>query len=98
MQENLTNNAARIPDKLEGGTIMRRVYTHKSAARNGEWKVRRYYTAADLYDPAEAKRRVGWVICHSDISPMEVVRRVRAIFGTGPGAVSNGNRHVDKVS
>ncbi|KAH8656017.1 hypothetical protein BGZ60DRAFT_567871 [Tricladium varicosporioides] len=98
-QQNLTQNAESIPKMLEGGTIRQYVYTYKSAARNGKWKVGRYGSSCntvDPLDPGAKKDRVGWVIYHSDIDPMGVLERVRGLAGTGPGAISNGNNHIDK--
>jgi hypothetical protein len=98
-QENLTNNAGTIPSMLPGGTIRQHVYTYKSAARVGDWKIRQYYSnwrAPDPSDPSGEKQPAGWVICHSDINPSEVLKKVRAI---SPGeAISYGNGHIDKVS
>jgi hypothetical protein len=101
LQEKLTNNANGPLEMLSGGTIMQHVYTFKSAARIGDWKVRRYYSnlrAGDPLDPDAEKFQAGWVVCHDDIDPLDIVQRVGAI-GTryGPGAVSNGNEHTDKV-
>ena len=101
LQEKLTNNANSPLEMLPGGTIMQYIYTYKSAARVGDWKVRRYYSnlrAGDPWDPDAEKFQAGWVVCHDDIDPLDIVQRVRAL-GTryGPGAVSNGNEHTDKV-
>jgi hypothetical protein len=101
LQEKLTNNANRPIEMLPGGTIMQHIYTYKSAARVGDWKVRRYYSnwrAEDLRDPDAEMFQAGWVVCHDDIDPWDIVQRVRAL-GTryGPGAVSNGNEHTDKA-
>jgi hypothetical protein len=94
----LTNDATSIPPLLPGGTIMKRVYTYRSAARLGEWKIRRYHSnframagARDIPPTDHA----GWVYCHEDIDPMDVIRRVRAITRWGSG-ISNGNGHIDK--
>jgi len=99
IQENLTNNAATIPSRLPGGTIKQHVYTYKSAARVGNWKVRQYHSswgATDPYDPTGQKHPAGWVFCHADIEPSEILKRVRAV--NPGGAISNGNDHIDKVS
>jgi hypothetical protein len=34
---------------------------------------------------------------HEDSDPMQLLDRVRWTDGTGPGAVSNGNTHTDRV-
>ena len=105
-QSEFTNNALRGPEELPGGTIRQYVYTYKSAARIGKWRIWRYWSgirATDSLDPdfdfgeKDEGFQAGWVICHEDINPTDVVGRVRSINGTGPGAVSNGNGHVDKV-
>jgi hypothetical protein len=100
IQDHSTNNAGGIPDLLPGGTIKQHVYTYKSAARVGAWKIRQYYSnwgATDPWDPDGEKQPAGWVVCHDDIHPLEVLKKVRAI-NLGYGAISNGNGHTDKVS
>jgi hypothetical protein len=99
-QDNLTNNAGGVPNLLPGGTIKQHVYTYKSAARVGDWKVRQYYSnwgATDPWDPDGEKHPAGWVVCHDGIDPLEVLKKVRAI-NPGGRAISNGNSHTDKVS
>ena len=105
-QSELTNNALRGPEELPGGTIRQYVYTYKSAARIGKWRIWKYWSDirnTDSLDPdfefgeKEKGVQAGWVICHEDVNPQDIVQRVRSINGTGPGAVSNGNGHVDKV-
>ncbi|KAH6673388.1 hypothetical protein B0J14DRAFT_700397 [Halenospora varia] len=98
-QARLTQNAVSIPDILPGGTIMQRVYTYKSAARNGSWKVRRYSSslnAVDPFAPNAKKQSAGWVVHHEDVDPGGVVERVRGRGRGARGAVSNGNDYVDK--
>lgn len=90
-----TENADHAPPELEGGTIVRHRFTYRSAARNGRWKVRRYSMRARS-DPDAPGRHVGWILYHEDVDPMDTLARVRALDGTGPGAVSNRNRHTDK--
>lgn len=91
-----TENADHAPPELEGGTIVQHRFTYRSAARNGRWKVRRYSMRAGS-DPDAPERHVGWILYHEDADPMDALARVRALDGTGPGAVSNRNRHTDKV-
>jgi hypothetical protein len=101
LQENFTNSAVEIVKPLPGGTIRQHVYTYKSAARAGDWKVRRYYgkrRADILFDPDGEKFQAGWIVCHDDVDPMDIVQRVRALGSKyGPGSISNGNEHTDKV-
>jgi hypothetical protein len=100
VQDKFTNSAESVPNSLSGGTIKQNVFTYKSAARVGDWKVRKYYSswrAADPYDPDGEKQPAGWVICHDDIHPLEVLKKVRAI-NPESNAISNGNGHADKVS
>jgi hypothetical protein len=98
---NFTQNADNIPLKLEGGTILQHRFSYRSAARNGPWKVRQYGERARIArymaDPDGPDRHVGWILYHQDVNPRNALERVRALDGTGPGAVSNGNLHTDKV-
>jgi len=97
-QPGLTSNAEQTPrDASEyGGTVRMHLHTYKSAARIGAWKVRRYYSGLHCGFYGDARTPVGWVMCHESVNPMEIIMRVRAIGGGGPGAISNGNGHVDK--
>ena len=101
LQEKFTNNAVEIVNPLPGGTIRQNVYTYKSAARAGDWKVRRYYGKGRdeiSSDPDAEKFQAGWIVCHDDIDPMDIVQRVSALGSKwGPGSISNGNEHTDKV-
>jgi hypothetical protein len=94
----LTGNAASTPPMLPGGTIKQHVYTYKSAARTGRWKVRRAYSNWNGYPgyDGEPTRQLGWVFCHEDVDPLEVIKRCRVI-SQGFGGISNGNGHIDKV-
>lgn len=97
---NLTSDASHIPPPLEGGTILRRRFTYRSAARNGVWKIRRYYQhgyyGENLGDPVvPVDTQSGWIIFHEDVNPTKIIERIRAI--DGPGAVSLQNTHTDKV-
>lgn len=108
-QINLTNRAAETAESLKGGTILQHRYTYKSAARVGDWKVRRYYGGTNYdydnnldysYNPDGINRHMGWVVCHEDVDPWDIIQRVRALGlsdGTG-SALSNRNLHIDKVS
>jgi hypothetical protein len=97
-QNSFTNNAANVPPMLPGGTIKQHVYTYKSAARNGRWKVRRAYSNSNGHpdQDGDPTRHFGWVYYHNDLDPLEVVKRCRSI-GEGFGGIVNGNVHVDKV-
>jgi hypothetical protein len=101
LQGNLTNNAAETLTPLSGGTILQHAYTYKSAARIGDWKVRQYYgnvSPETIFDPDGEKIHAGWIVCHEDIDPWDIVQRVRALGSKfGPGAISNRNEHTDKV-
>lgn len=96
-----TRNANHIPPELEGGTIIQHQFSHRAAARNGQWKVRLYSANARVGDASvdtdAPEWHAGWILCHEDVDPMNVLERVRALDGTGPGAVSHRNLHTDKV-
>ncbi|KAK4443335.1 hypothetical protein QBC34DRAFT_212291 [Podospora aff. communis PSN243] len=97
LQHEFTNNATHHQDPLPGGTIKQNVYTYRSAARNGKWKTRRYFSnwrARDGRDRPD-QDHVGWVVCHEDVDPTDVIKRLEALNPEG-GAISNGNVHVDK--
>jgi hypothetical protein len=97
-----TNDAASAPDPYPeeegggGGTILSRTYTYKSAARVGEWKIRRYLSNWREEDgEGEGMEHAGWVICHEDFEAMEVLRRASGISEFGGGA-SLWNAHDDE--
>ena len=96
-----TQNADAIPPELEGGTILQHRFSYRSAARNGQWKVRPYNERARigrfLPDPDGPEYPAGWILHHEDVDPGKVLERVRALDGSGPWAVSNRNLHTDKV-
>lgn len=101
---NFTQNADHMPPALEGGTILQHRYSYRSAARNGRWRVRPFYERVRLSDagnfladPDAEELLGGWIVHHEDSDPMQILDRVRWTDGTGPGAVSNGNSHTDKV-
>jgi len=92
LQTDFTNSATSIPHVLPGGTILQRAFTYKSAARNGDWKVRRYYSnyfKNNGQGPPET--HAGWVVYHSDVDPSEIINRARAVSS------SLNNKHADKV-
>ncbi|KAH6618406.1 hypothetical protein B0J18DRAFT_278437 [Chaetomium sp. MPI-SDFR-AT-0129] len=95
---NFTQNVNHMPPELEGGTILQHRFSYRSAARNGQWKVRQYNErVGDLIrDSDHPAYPAGWILHHEDIDPRNTLARVRALDGTGPGAVSNRNRHTDK--
>lgn len=96
-----TQNADAIPPEVEGGTILQHRFSYRSAARHGQWKVRPYDEKVRigrfLPDPDGPGYLAGWILHHEDVDPGKALERVRALDGTGPGAVSNRNRHTDKV-
>ncbi|KAG7284820.1 hypothetical protein NEMBOFW57_009435 [Staphylotrichum longicolle] len=101
LHSDFTQNADSIPPELEGGTIRQHRFSYRSAARNGQWKVRPYSEKSRigrfLPDPDGPEFLAGWILRHEDVDPRTVLQRVRGLDGTGPGAVSNKNRHTDKV-
>lgn len=95
---NFTQNANHMPPELEGGTILQHRFSYRSAARNGQWKIRRFSEGVGaLIENFDEAWHAGWVLHHEDIDPRIILERVRALDGTGPGAVSNRNLHTDKV-
>ncbi|KAI8808011.1 hypothetical protein BJ742DRAFT_810513 [Cladochytrium replicatum] len=82
------NNTEQRESLLCGGTILRWELKFRCAARKGSWKVRRVYM---LDEPDSTRERlVGWVMCHEDFDPLDVVKRV-ALVGK-----SLGNGHDDR--
>ena len=100
-RSDFTQGANTLPLEVEGGTILQHRFSHRSAARNGEWKIRPYNEIARigrfLPDPDEPKYPAGWILHHEDVDPGNVLKRVRSLDGSGPWAVSNRNLHTDKV-
>ncbi|KAK4139103.1 uncharacterized protein C8A04DRAFT_16156 [Dichotomopilus funicola] len=85
---NFTQNVNHMPPELEGGTILQHRFSYRSAARNGQWKVRQYNErVGDLIrDSDHPAYPAGWILHHEDIDPRNTLARVRALDGTGPGA------------
>ncbi|KAK0611703.1 hypothetical protein B0T14DRAFT_607747 [Immersiella caudata] len=73
------------------------VYTYRSAARSGKWKARRFFSnwRDSNGQDRPAKDHVGWVICHEDVDPTHMTKRVEVLNPHG-SAISNGNEHIDK--
>ncbi|KAK4448918.1 hypothetical protein QBC34DRAFT_426004 [Podospora aff. communis PSN243] len=102
LQETFTNNAATYvnmdPEPI--GSPRQYSYTFRSAARNGRWKVRRYYSnwRDEKGQDRPPREHAGWVMFHQDVNATEVLKRLEGLTPTG-SALSNhvyGNRHVDK--
>lgn len=99
LQNNFTNDAASAPKSAH-----EHLYTYKAAARNGGWKVRRYYSNRNWRSYHEGREyhkdgppnvHSGWVVCHEDADPLDIIRRVRAIVPRG--ATLYGNRDPEKI-
>lgn len=80
-----TNNAASAPEPDLGGTIIQHTHTYRSAARVGQWKIRGYLSDRREEDDGgdAAMEQTGWVICHEDVDPMDLLRRAKAIGAYG---------------
>lgn len=92
-------NASSVPEMIPGGTIRQHVHKYRSAARKGRWIVRKAlsdYGGLSFTRLGQPTSHFGWIICHEDIDPLETIQRCSRINITN--AISNGNKHVDKVS
>ncbi|THC89019.1 hypothetical protein EYZ11_011539 [Aspergillus tanneri] len=82
------------------GTIRQFVYTYKYAAHPAMWKVRLYYSSSVTDIHSNTETLAGWIALYESVNPMKLQRSVRAINNPDsdwcPGAVSNGNKHIDK--
>jgi len=100
LTQGVERNAESVPDPLPGGTTLQRVLKYRSAARNGNWRVRKAFSNTLFMLPhgsVEPTRHFGWIMYHEDIDPLEAVNRIGRIKPEG-GSISNGNKHTDKVS
>lgn len=68
-------------ERPPGGTILMHDFQYRLAARVGTWKVSRIFLKGD---------HIGYVVYHSDVSPIEFVRRAADV------GISNRNDHDDK--
>ncbi|KAA8641768.1 uncharacterized protein ATNIH1004_010707 [Aspergillus tanneri] len=96
------DSANSIPRGLSefDGTIRQFVYTYKYAAHPAMWKVRLYYSSSVTDIHSNTETLAGWIALYESVNPMKLQRSVRAINNPDsdwcPGAVSNGNKHIDK--
>jgi hypothetical protein len=75
------DNAAGPIERPFEGTILMHDFQYRLAARVGTWKVSRIFLKGV---------HIGYVVYHSDVSPIEFVRRAAAV------GISNRNDHDDK--
>ena len=94
LDQGFQGNAESVPEMLPGGTIMRYPLKYRSAARVGNWKVRKAFSQPHN-SAGGPTRHFGWVLYHEDVDPVETLERCSRVTGTG--GISNGNQHVDKV-
>ncbi|KAL8785623.1 MAG: hypothetical protein Q9213_003277 [Squamulea squamosa] len=87
-------NAEDQPAMLPGGTIKQYPLRYRSAARNGQWKVRKIFSTKYCEGVREAAKHFGWILYHEDVNALEAVERCDRI--TSPSGLSHGNDHVDK--
>ena len=85
-------NAQSVPRQLPGGTIKQSEMRYRSAARKGEWKVRKAFDTPLLGTEEQPTAQFGWIIYHEAIDPLAAIDRCSRV------GISNGNTHVDKVS
>ena len=88
----LQQNAQSVPQQLPGGTIKQYQMTYRSAARNGEWKVRKAFDTPPWCSEEQPTAQFGWIIYHEAIDPLAAIDRCSRV------GISNGNTHVDKVN
>lgn len=89
-------NANSVHQQLPGGTIKQYVLNYRSAARNGEWKVRKAFNVPKWGTEGEARAQFGWIIYHEAVDPLRALDRCSRISPDEQG-ISRGNTHVDKV-
>lgn len=89
-------NANSVPQQLPGGTIEQYELNYRSAARNGEWKVRKAYHIPPPWTAEEPTAQFGWIIYHEAVDPLRALDRCSRISPSEQGK-SRGNAHVDKV-
>jgi len=99
LQEEFTNSAAVYTNMYSRDTTKQYIYTHRSAARNGRWKSRRYYSNWRGHDGQDRPPRdhAGWIICHEDVDATEILKRLEALNPSGT-AIRGKNEHIDKVN
>ena len=90
-------NADTLNKHLSGGTIKQRVLKYRSAARVGEWKIRKAFSIPYPGNEGEPTKHFGWIFYHEDVRPLEVLDRCSRIV-PGSSAISNDNDHIDRVS
>ncbi|KAI8808376.1 hypothetical protein BJ742DRAFT_738926 [Cladochytrium replicatum] len=94
------NNSDQPAPALPGGTILQRSLRYRCAARNGHWKVRRVYSlGGDMGISVENTigGHVGWIMCHEDYDPLEVVYRVSATgYSLGNDQIDRDVRHINR--
>lgn len=84
-------NAQSVPRQLPGGTIKQSELKYRSAARKGEWKVRKAFETPLWGTEDQPTAQFGWIIYHEAIDSLAAIDRCSRV------GVSNGNTHVDKV-
>ncbi|KAL8767226.1 MAG: hypothetical protein Q9209_006231 [Squamulea sp. 1 TL-2023] len=87
-------NAEDQPAMPAGGTIKQHPLRYRSAARNGQWKVRKIFSTKYWEGAREAARHFGWVVYHEEVDALEAVERCDRMIS--PSGLSHGNDHVDK--
>ncbi|KAK3319653.1 hypothetical protein B0T19DRAFT_432821 [Cercophora scortea] len=102
LQEDFTNSAAVHVDMRPfrpRDSTKPYIYTYRSAARNGHWKIRRYYSNWRSHIGGQdqpAREHAGWIICHEDVDATEIIKRLEGLTPTGSAIGNDGNYHVDK--
>lgn len=98
--EGFDRNAEGAPPRGHGGTIIQHRFEYRSAARNGQWKVRRAFDSGDGLPGdgrSEPNKHFGWIVYHGEVeNPAELLLRCSRI-SWNMGGRPLGNKHIDKV-
>ncbi|RPB18763.1 hypothetical protein L211DRAFT_843294 [Terfezia boudieri ATCC MYA-4762] len=91
-------NGESIPQALPGGTIIQRCYQYRCAARNGMWGVWRAYVIERRagWDGQPVKNHLGWVVCHEDADPKDILTRAASVTKGGGIGGYGGKEHIDR--
>ncbi|KAF8426531.1 hypothetical protein EV426DRAFT_572433 [Tirmania nivea] len=91
-------NGESIPKELTGGTIIQRSYRYRCAARNGVWGIWRAYVIEGRAgeDGQPDKNHLGWVVCHQDADPKDILMRAASVTKERGIGGYGGKEHIDR--